>query len=57
MEKDVVLTVKERMFLKKLDKIAQLLEEIYGKMCGENPLPDDGRRLRHSTETDDDIPY
>jgi len=41
MEKDVVLTVKEKMFLKKLDKIIWLLEEIGRKLCGENPLPDD----------------
>ena len=40
------LTVKEAMFLKKLDKIVFLLEEIYGKMCGENPKLDD-----------DDVPF
>jgi hypothetical protein len=58
MEKDVILTIKERMFLKKLDMIIHLLEEIYGKMCGENPLrfPDDARRLNPSIE-DNDEPF
>lgn len=41
MEENIILTIKERMFLKKLDKIIELLEEIYGKMCGENPKPID----------------
>lgn len=41
MEENIGLTVKERMFLKKLDKIIELLEEIGRKLCGENPLPDD----------------
>lgn len=39
MAEDTKLTVKDRMFLKKMDKIILLLEEIYGKMCGENPYP------------------
>jgi len=53
MEKNTNLTVKERMFLKKLDKIIQLLEEMGRKICGENPFPDDARRLNPSTEDDD----
>jgi hypothetical protein len=58
MAEDTLLTIKDRIFLKKLDKIVFLLEEIYGKMCGENPRHSIGFDSKpYKIDDDEDIPF